>query len=164
MHAFSKKVWFSCGFVRLCLQICCRREWALACSMPVKMGQKMCGGMKALLQRDASSTTSNPPGARHHHHHHRCLTSSSTLRHTSYDCDLDKPARLDLLLARPPADKQVYTSLLKWWNSIRYMSFYWELVSELRSDTCRMGMGSRSHSIQVNADAPHHNSISQTDR
>lgn len=73
--------------------------------MPVKMGQKMSGGMKALL-RD-SSTTSNPPGAAYH----RCLTSA---RHATYDCDLDKPARLDLLLARPPADKEL--QLKHAWN------------------------------------------------
>ena len=73
--------------------------------MPVKMGQKMSGGMKALL-RD-SSATSYPSGAVYH----RCLTS---VRHASYDCDLDKPARLDLLLARPAADKEL--QLKHSWN------------------------------------------------
>lgn len=75
-------------------------------SMPVKMGQKMSGGMKALL-RD-SSTTSHPLGATYQ----RCLMTSA--RHTSYDSDLDKPVRLDLLLSRPPCDKEV--QLKHAWN------------------------------------------------
>jgi len=70
---------------------------AAASSMPVKMGQKMSGGMKALL-RD-SSLTSHPPGATYH----RCLTSA---RHAAYNSDLEKPVRLDLLLSRPPVDKE----------------------------------------------------------
>lgn len=73
--------------------------------MPVKMGQKMSGGVKTLF-RD-SSMTSHPAGATYH----RCLTSA---RHAAYDSDLEKPVRLDLLLARPPADKEL--QLKHAWN------------------------------------------------
>jgi len=74
--------------------------------MPVKMGQKLSGGMKALV-RDSSST-SHPAGALFHR---RRLT---TARDAAYDSDFDKPVRLDVLLARPPADKEV--QLKHAWN------------------------------------------------
>jgi len=63
--------------------------------MPVKMGQKLSGGMKTLL-RDSSA---HSPGAPYQ----RRLTNG---RHAAYDSDLDKTARLDSLLSRPPADKE----------------------------------------------------------
>jgi len=74
--------------------------------MTVKMGQKMSGGMKALFPD--SALTSYPTGARYD----RCLTSSA--RHPAYDSYLEKPARLDLLLGRPVAGKDV--QLKHSWN------------------------------------------------
>jgi len=70
--------------------------------MPVKMGQKMSGGMKTLLGGDSSSMTSYPvssAGA-------RCGLPSGRPGSSALDSDLERPVRLDLLLARPAADKQ----------------------------------------------------------
>jgi len=68
------------------------------------MGQKVSAGMKTLLR---DSSMSCQPDATYQ----RCLTSA---HRTAYDSDLEKPVRLDLLLARPPSDKEI--QLKHAWN------------------------------------------------
>jgi SPRY domain-containing SOCS box protein 1/4 len=88
--------------------------------MPVKMGQKMSGGLKTILRggggNDPGSVTmtSGAPSTISPSAIHRCICrcDSSTVTGAPrrigarLDPDLERPARLDALLARPAADKQ----------------------------------------------------------
>lgn len=79
--------------------------------MPVKMGQKVSGGIKTIL-RDSGTQATSPGGG------HRCIcrcdSLTSSTRRLTIDPDNEKPARLDALLARDPVDKQV--QLKHAWN------------------------------------------------